>query len=66
MRYTLLYSAVLKGHVTPSGLLSRFGDKLLGVRVRYMFLYNAVLKRYLTRVGPQSRFGDRLLGIRVI
>ena len=60
-----LCSAVLKRYLSRLGPQSRFGDKLLGIRVRYMFLYSAVLQRYWTRLGPQSRFGDKLLGSRV-
>ena len=61
----LYSSAALKRHLSRLGPQSRFGDKLLGTRVRYMFLYSAVLKRYLSRLGPQSRFGDNSLGMRV-
>ena len=47
------------------GAQSRFGDELLGIRVRNMFLYSAVPTRYLTRLVPQSRLGDTLLGTKV-
>ena len=53
-----LYIAVLKRHLSRLGPQSRFGDKLLGIRVRYMFLYSAVLKRHLSRLEPQPGFGD--------
>ena len=48
-----LYSAVLKRNLTRSELQSRFGDKLLGIRVRSKLR------------SQQSRFPDKLLGIRV-
>ena len=35
---------VPKGLVTPLGLHSRLGDKLLEIRGRYVFLYSALVK----------------------
>ena len=59
-----LYSAALKRYLSRQGPQTRFGDNLLGIRVRYMFLCSAVLKRYFTS-RPHSRCEDQFLGNKV-
>ena len=55
MRYRFLYSAALKRLESRSGLQSRLGDKLLGVRITDMLLYGSALKRLSGRVKSPRR-----------